>query len=228
MAARCAWISTLVLCTSSLLPFSGFCRGAHAATLAETLSRTSIRAPAISPNGFSVAYLQRETNWKENEFIWQLWLVDVATGKAVQLTRGKKSAGSAEWSPDGRWLAFVTEREANVIEPFAAVQKDLGSKDAKSDAPEVGKPAPKQIWLIAPDGGEAWPLTKSETDVDGFHWTKDGASILFTAAEPPSKASQARKGRYNAYAVVEKDYDQHQLAEMDTQARATEPPRRAP
>ena len=155
MTARCAWISTLVLCTLSLLPFSGFCQGAHAATLAETLSRTSIRAPAISPSGSSVAYLQRETNWKENEFVWQLWLVDVATGRSVQLTRGKKSAGSAEWSPDGRWLAFVTEREANVIEPFAAVQKDPGPKDAKSEAPEAGKPAAKQIWLIAPDGGEA-------------------------------------------------------------------------
>ncbi len=218
MSARCAWISTLVLCTLSLLPFRGFCQGVHAATLAETLSRTSIRAPAVSPSGSSVAYLQRETNWKENEFVWQLWLVDVATGKSVQLTRGRKSAGSAEWSPDGRWLAFVTEREANVIEPFAAVQKDLGAQGAKSDAPEAGKPAPKQLWLIAPDGGEAWPLTKSETDVDEFHWTKDGTSILFTAAEPPTKASKARKERYSAYDVVEKDYDQHQLWWVDAEA----------
>ena len=208
----------LVLCTLSLLPLTGFCQGARVATLAESLSRTSIRAPAISPNGSSVAYLQRETNWKENEFVWQLWLVNAATGKSVQLTRGKKSAGSAEWSPDGRWLAFVTEREANVIEPFAAVQKESGSKDAKSDAPEAGKPAPKQIWLIAPDGGEAWPITKSETDVNEFHWTKDGASILFTAAEAPTKASKARKERYSAYDVVEKDFDQNQLWWVDAEA----------
>src|SRR5580693_9309759 len=132
MTVRCVGISLPVLCTLSLLPLSGFCQGARVATLAESLSRTSIRAPAISPNGSSVAYLQRETNWKENEFVWQLWLVNAATGKSVQLTRGKKSAGSAEWSPDGRWLAFVTEREANVIEPFAAVQKETGSKDPKS------------------------------------------------------------------------------------------------
>jgi len=225
MTARCTWRSILVLCTLSLLPFSGFCQGAHAATLADSLSRTSIRAPAISPNGSSVAYLQRETNWKENEFVWQLWLANAATGKSVQLTRGKKSAGSAEWSPDGRWLAFVTEREANVIEPFAAVQKDLGSKDAKSEAPEAGKPAAKQIWLIAPDGGEAWPLTKSQTDVTEFHWTKDGASILFTAPEPATKASKARKERYSAYDVVEKDFEQPQLWSVDAGAgiKATQP-----
>src|SRR5258708_38803916 len=96
MTARCAWISTLVLCTLSLLPFSGFCQGAHAATLAETLIRTSIRAPALAPSGASVAYLHSETNWKENEFVWLLWLVDVATSKSVQLTRGREAAGSEE------------------------------------------------------------------------------------------------------------------------------------
>jgi dipeptidyl aminopeptidase/acylaminoacyl peptidase len=218
MTARRTRQSMLALGTLCLLPLSGFCQGAHAASLAESLSRTSIRAPAVSPDGSSVAYLQRETNWKENEFVWQLWLANVATGKSVQLTRGKKSAGTAEWSPDGRWLAFVTEREANVIEPFTAVQKDLGAKDAKGDTPEPGKPASKQIWLIAPDGGEAWPLTKSEADVNEFHWTKDGTSILFTAAEPPTKASKARKERYSAYDVVEKDFEQHQLWWVDAGA----------
>lgn len=218
MTAWRAWQSVLLLGALGLLPFSGFCQGAHVATLAESLSRTTIRAPAISPNASSVAYLRRETNWKENEFVWQLWLANVATGKSVQLTRGKTSVGPAEWSPDGRWLAFVTEREANVIEPYATVEKDLTSKEVKSDAPEAGKPAPKQIWLIAPDGGEAWPLTRSETDVDELHWTKDGASILFTAAESPNKASKARKERYSAYDVVEKDFDQHQLWCVDVEA----------
>ncbi len=172
-----------------------FGQGSHEATLAESLSRTSIRAPAISPDGRSVAYLQRETNWKDNEFVWQLWRVDVGSGKSVQLTRGKKSVGSAAWSPDGRWLAFVTEREANVIEPFAAVEKDRAAKeDGKGGAAASAKPAAKQIWLIAPDGGEAWPLTKSQTDVDEFQWTKDGKRIVFTAAEPANKAGKDASG----------------------------------
>jgi dipeptidyl aminopeptidase/acylaminoacyl peptidase len=205
-------------CALSVLPLSGFGQGSHVATLAESLSRTSIRAPAISPDARSVAYLQRETNWKENEFVWQLWRVDVGTGKAVQLTRGKKSVASAAWSPDGRWLAFVTEREANVIEPYAAVEKDVAAKEDGKSGTSAAKPAAKQIWVIAPDGGEAWPLTKSETDVDEFQWTKDGKWIVFTAAEPPNKASKARKERYSSYDVVEKDYEQHQLWGVDADA----------
>ena len=218
MPRGCRW-SAMTAWALCMLPFSGFGQGSHVATLAESLSRTSIRAPAISPDARSVAYLQRETNWKENEFVWQLWRVDVGSGKAVQLTRGKKSVAGAVWSPDGRWLAFVTEREANVIEPFAAVEKDRTSKeDGKSGASEAAKPAAKQIWLIAPDGGEAWPLTKSETDVDEFRWTKDGKWIVFTAAEPATKASKARKERYSSYDVVEKDFEQHQLWQVDAEA----------
>ena len=218
MSTQSGCRSALIACALSVLPLSGFGQGSHVATLAESLSRTSIRAPAISPDARSVAYLQRETNWKENEFVWQLWRVDVGSGKAVQLTRGKKSVAAAAWSPDGRWLAFVTEREANVIEPFAVVEKDPAAKEEGKSSASAAKPAAKQIWLIAPDGGEAWPLTKSETDVDEFRWTKDGKWIVFTAAEPPNKASKARKERYSSYDVVEKDYEQHQLWEVDADA----------
>ena len=63
--------SVLTAWALCMLPLSGFGQGSHVATLAESLSRTSIRAPAISPDARSVAYLQRETNWKENEFVWQ-------------------------------------------------------------------------------------------------------------------------------------------------------------
>jgi dipeptidyl aminopeptidase/acylaminoacyl peptidase len=198
-------------------PLTGFAQGGHVASLAESLSRTAIREPSIAPDGRAVAYLRRETNWKDNEFVSQLMLANVATGTSVQLTRGKKSAGPAEWSPDGRWLAFVTEREVNAIEPPAAVE-ETAKGPGKTDAPDAAKPAAKQIWLIAPDGGEAWSLTKSETDVHDFHWTQDGKAILFTATEPPSKAGKTREERYSAYDVVEKDYEQQQLWSVDASA----------
>jgi dipeptidyl aminopeptidase/acylaminoacyl peptidase len=196
---------------------------ARNATLAETLSRASIRAPAISPDAQTVAYLQRETNWKENEFVWQLWRVNVIGGEPLQLTRGKKSVGAAQWSPDGRWLAFVADREVYVVEPPVEV-KGAAAEGEKGGA-EPAKPAGKQIWIMRSDGGEPWPITKSESNVEAFHWTKDGKSILFTAAEPPSRSGKARKERYSAYDVIEKDYEQNQLWSVDATAalRATAP-----
>lgn len=179
----------------------------HTPTIEAGLSLRTIDSPKISPDGRFVVYSQREANWKDNEFVRQLWIVNVPTGRRIQLTRGKKSAGSADWSPDGRWLAFVTEREPSAIEPMAADKK--GEKEEEGKAEE--KPAAQQIWLISPEGGEAWQLTKSVTDVGEFHWSKDSEFIAFSATAPESTAGKDRKEKYSDYQVFEKDYSQSQL-----------------
>jgi len=83
-------------------------------TFEQSLSLLSVRAPRISPEGRAVVYERQETDWKENVYVTQLFLADVASGRSIQLTRGKKPATSAEWSPDGRWIAFLTERDGVV------------------------------------------------------------------------------------------------------------------
>ena len=186
-------------------------QGKHTPTLDEMLSLKTISAPKISPDGRFVAYPMRETDWKDDAYVSQLWVMDVASGKNFQLTRGKKSAGQLEWSPDGRWLAFVTERESNAIEP----DKPKKESDAKEAGGGDSKPGPSQIWVISPEGGEAWQLTKSQTAIAQFHWSKDGRSIAFTANPPETKGAKDRKEKYSEFEVFEKDYDQHQLWLVD-------------
>jgi dipeptidyl aminopeptidase/acylaminoacyl peptidase len=214
---------------SATLPQFAAGQAKHTPTLQESLSLKSVHNPKISPDGRYVAYQVQETNWKDNEFVHQIWLVNVATGKSFQLTRGKKSAGGVEWSPDGRWLAFVTEREPSAVEPPAPnppgkteqkteekKQEQAEKKDEKKEEPP--KPAGTQIWLISPEGGEAWQLTKSETDVSEFHWSKDSKSLAFTGDAPESKAGKDRKEKYSDYEVFEKDYRQNQLWSVDVSA----------
>ena len=187
----------------------------HTPTLDEMLSLKTISVPKISPDGRFVVYQLRETNWKDDAYVSHLWLMNVASGASFQLTRGKKSADQAEWSPDGRWLAFVTERESTAIEPLAVEKEKDTEEKKKEDGKEAGhgdgKPGQHQIWVISPQGGEAWQLTKSETDVEHFHWSKDGQWIAFTANPPETKAGKERKEKYAEYEVYEKDYEQHQL-----------------
>ncbi len=85
-----------------LLPGLLFAQTRHTASLDETLSLKTLSAARISPDGRFIAYLMRETNWKDNSYVSQLWLANVATGANFQLTRGKESASPAELSPDGK------------------------------------------------------------------------------------------------------------------------------
>lgn len=214
-----------ILAAMFLLPNFAYAQATkHVPTLDESLSLKSINSPMISPDGRFVAYRMNETNWKDNEFISQIWLVNIATGANFQLTRGKHGPGAAEWSPDGHWLAFVAERESSAIEPLAEEkkeekkEKDAKKEDGKDADAAGGKPATHQIWLISPEGGEAWQLTKSSTDVSDFEWSKDSKSIAFAANPAETKASKDRKEKYSDYDVFEKDYEQNQLWLVDVAA----------
>jgi len=182
-------------------------------TIDQLLSLKSVARPRISPDGKLVAYEVTETDWKENAYVTQLWLADAASSRSVQLTRGRKSSDNAQWSPDGRWLAFLTERETGAVAPLPEKDKDKGDKPAAE-----AKPAARQLWLISPLGGEAWALTKHGTPIEAFRWSEDGKQIAFTASVPETKEFKARKEKYSDYEVFEEDFDQNQLWSIDVAA----------
>jgi dipeptidyl aminopeptidase/acylaminoacyl peptidase len=144
----------------------------------DLLALKTIGGVQISPDGRWVAYGVTETDFEQDAFVTQLWVVPASGGQPVQLTRGPKSSGGVQWSPDSQWIGFTSAR--------------AGDKN--------------QIFAIRPDGGEAVQLTKSETAVNGFEWSADGARIAFLAPEPESKDRKARKDRLGDFEVVRNEY----------------------
>ena len=197
----------------------------HTPSLTESLSLKGLSGQEISPDGKFIAYRVRETDWKENAYVRQIWLVNVGTGQSFQLTRGKKSAGAMEWSRDGRWLAFVTEREQAAVVPEEKKPEEKkpegkegetkDGKDKKKEDDSNEKPSAQQIWLVSPAGGEAWQLTRHPGEIGGFHWSKDSSQIAFTASPVESKAEKDRKEKYSDYEVFEADYRQSQIWTVD-------------
>jgi dipeptidyl aminopeptidase/acylaminoacyl peptidase len=150
----------------------------HVPTIDDLLTIKSVGATQISPDGKLIAYTVGFGDFKQDAFITQVWLAQTDSGRTFQLTRGDKSSTSPRWSPDGRWLAFLSNRQ-----------------DDKN-----------QIFLINPDGGEAQQLTKSETAIAGFAWAEDGKTIAYTATEPPPQPLKDRKDYLGDYDVVRNGY----------------------
>ncbi len=136
-----------------------------------------VQGVALSPDGTLAAYVVREANWDENAFETEIWLADTASGETRQLTRAKKSSDAPAFSPDGKRLAFGSDR---------------GEK--------------RQVFLIDPRGGEAEALTAAEEGVSAFAWSPDGATIAFTSQDPKTEAMKEREKRLGEYEVVDEDH----------------------
>src|SRR5580658_952588 len=159
-------------------------------TIDQSLEMKGAFSPEISPDGKRVVYEVSRTNWADNAFERDLWIADAATGEGHQLTASKKSSTNAAWSPDGKWIAFLSDRPGQI-----------------SGTPEDKK----QIYLIAADGGEARQLTKVETGVNNLAWSPDAKTIAFSAEDPEPKALKDRKEKYGDYEVVHADYNMTHL-----------------
>ncbi|WP_242688835.1 S9 family peptidase [Bacillus sp. Cs-700] len=112
---------------------------------------TFVGDPQLSPDGTYVVYVKKVIN-EEKEYTSNLVLVNRDTGIEHDWTAlgGEKKDRSPRWSPDGKTIAFVSDRSGE-----------------------------DQIWLISTDGGEARKLTDIKSGVSAPVWKPDGTSLLF-------------------------------------------------
>ena len=128
--------------------------------------------PRIAPNGKRVAFVVTTIDEGKHEYRSLIWVAPIEGGEAIRFTGSIANAHSPGWSPDGRWLAFVTDREGELLSKDAKEQKEQGK----------GK---GQIWLIPSDGGEAHQLTFMPHGVANPTWSPDSKRLVFSAAVGP-------------------------------------------
>ncbi len=176
-------------------------------TLDEFFNSVSFPSIEISPDGNSVVIATERADWDQQIFRKDLWLYragknneekndDTKAGPLIQLTQSGHDT-EPRWSPDGRWIAFLSERKP-------AAEKS-GDSDTDSDSKNNDEPA--QIYLISPNGGEAFPITQGEEEVHTFSWSADSQTIYFATRQPWTKQQK------DDYKKKWKDVIQYRTAE---------------
>jgi dipeptidyl aminopeptidase/acylaminoacyl peptidase len=117
-----------------------------------------VGAPSLSPDGAQAVAAVTRHSMDDNKADSTLWLLSTLGGKPRALTHCGDKDGQPRWSPRGDRIAFVARRE---------------QQGAKDEAP--------QLYLIAPDGGEATRAATVATGIDAFRWLPDGRRVVLVS-----------------------------------------------
>ena len=112
--------------------------------------------PQLSPNGEWIAYTVHTKMLKEDKNETRIWMVSTRGGDPLPMTDESVSSSHPRWSPDGKYLAFTSARNA-------------------------GK---SQVWLLNRLGGEAVRLTDISQGVGDFEWSPDSTRLVLVIQDP--------------------------------------------
>jgi dipeptidyl aminopeptidase/acylaminoacyl peptidase len=143
---------------------------------------------AFAPDGRRVVWVKGAADKDKNERVYHLFRTDLADGSEVQMTRGPESCAFPRWSPDGKYLAFLSARKA----PKA------GGKGGRDDEEDEAK---DQLWLMHADGGEPWPLTEGKRPVLGYGWASPDSLVYFAQEQPGQREQRLKEQKDDSVAV---------------------------
>lgn len=147
--------------------------------------------PQYAPDGSWIAFSVKTAHEPKNSYHTDIWMVKPDGSDLKQLTTHAKSSWHPRWSPDGKQLAFISNRS--------------------------GK---SHIWILPMDGGEARQLTTHYTGVGDFSWSPSGKYIALTSRVYPECPDQdcvrQRDEREEKSAIQARVYEDLMFRHWDT------------
>ena len=165
-------------------------------TIDEFFNSVGYDAVKISRDGSAVVIVTDRADWDQKIFRTDLWLYRVGehgAGTLIQLTQSGHDR-KPEWSPDSRWIAFLSERKA------PGIKSNDSDDDSKDDETT-------QLYLISANGGEAFPITKGAEEIHDFAWSPDSKTLYFATRQLWTKDQK------DDYKKKWKDVKQYRAAE---------------
>jgi dipeptidyl aminopeptidase/acylaminoacyl peptidase len=145
---------------------------------------TSIQIKQISDlnisdknNKISFVVRQALTEGEKSEYLSQIWVANTDGSDLVQFTYDKKSNTHPRFSPNGKYLAFISKR---------------------SEKP--------QIWIMNIAGGGPWQFTHEKQGAGAFHWSPNGKTIAFLMKDPETDEEEKNKKEKRDVILVDKNF----------------------
>lgn len=139
----------------------------------------------ISLDGKYIAYVVRipSMEGEKSEYNDQIWVAAADGSFNLQYTRGEKSSTSPQFSPDGKQIAFLSNRDDNK----------------------------NQVFVMRLMGGEPEQITDTKTGVSSFKWAPDGSRIAYIMKDPDTKEEEKSKKEKTDVILVDKNFKYNHL-----------------
>jgi dipeptidyl aminopeptidase/acylaminoacyl peptidase len=135
-------------------------------TVDDAFQVKELEDPQISTDGAWVAYTVETASLKEDKSQTRVWMVPSGAGEAIAMTVENETSTHPRWSPDGKYLAFLS-----------------GRNDGKT-----------QVYVLNRQGGEAQKVTDTVQDVEDFAWAPDAKRMVLVLRDPkPEEIEEARE-----------------------------------
>ena len=176
---------TLVAAALVLVSISSpLAQSKRAVTFDDVLAIKAVGGATLSPDGSQVLYTVRQWVAEKERMEARTHIWSVATNgstPARQITSGEKGDSQPQWSPDGKFISFVSARGAG--------------EDVKA-----------QVYVMRADGGEAARLTDSRENVSSYSWSPDNTRIAYVTTDARSAAEEANLKKRDDERVFEGDF----------------------